>query len=128
MNSPALTVFMYMGFIALFGLIGSQNRAVKVSSNEKCRASFAALGISMHEYKRVSDTEVFKVCGFRPALPVNTVWQENRPNDHSRESIEELMACKNDFALAGYDSNDALKAPDKKLIEVCGSIPLYFDD
>jgi hypothetical protein len=128
MNSPALTVFMYMGFIALFGLIGSQNRAVKVSSNEKCRASFAALGISMHEYKRVSDTEVFKVCGFRPALPVNTVWQEDRPNKHSPESLEELTVCQNDFALAGHDPNDALTASDEKLFEICGSIPLYFDD
>jgi hypothetical protein len=128
MNSPALTVFMYMGFIALLGLIGSQNRAIKVSSNQKCHESFEALGISLYEYKRVSDTEVFKVCGFRPALPVNTVWQENRPHKNSQESLEELTACKDDFAAAGHDPNDALTASDKKLFEVCGSIPLYFDD
>jgi hypothetical protein len=127
MNSPALTVFMYMGFVALFGFIGSQNRAMKVSNNSECRASFEAVGISMHGYKRVSDTEVFEVCGFRPELPVNTVWQENRPHKNSRESLDELTVCRNKFVAAGRDFNDALKASDKELFEVCGSIPLYFD-
>jgi hypothetical protein len=127
MNSPALTVFMYMGFIALFGFIGSQNRVNKELNAQDCHASFEALGISSAEYERVSDTEVFKVCGFRPELPINIIWQANRPHKNSRESLEELTACQNDFALAGYDPNDALEAQDKQLIEVCGSIPLYFD-
>jgi hypothetical protein len=128
MNSPVLTILMYMGFMALFGLVASQNRGYKVSKVQDCRASFEALGVSRDEYKRASDTEVFKTCGFRPELPINTVWQENRPNKHSPESMEELTACENNFALAGYSPNEFLKVADSELIKVCGFIPLYFDD